>query len=159
MANFNLNKVILGGRLTADPELRQTTSGIPVCSFTVAVNRRTSSEGSQQADFINCQAWRQTAEFLSRYFRKGSSICVIGSIQTRSWTDQSNQKRYSTEVVADEINFVDAKGESPVGRQSAAPSVGASQYTPESYGAPSFSSQDEDAPRFEDIPNDDDLPF
>ena len=158
MANFNLNKVILGGRLTADPELRQTTSGIPVCSFTVAVNRRTSSENSQQADFITCQAWRQTAEFLSRYFRKGSSICVIGSIQTRTWTDQNNQKHYATEVVADEINFVDSKGESPAGRQSA-PSAGASQYTPESYGTPSFSSQNADAPRFEDIPNDDDLPF
>lgn len=157
MANFNLNKVIIGGRLTADPELRQTSSGIPVSSFTVAVNRRTSSEGAQQADFINVIAWRNQAEFLCRFFRKGSSICVVGSIQTRSWTDQNNQKRYSTDVVADEINFVDSKGESPAGRQpSARP---ASQYTPESYGNPSFSSQDEDAPRFEDIPNDDDLPF
>ncbi len=157
MANFNLNKVIIGGRLTADPELRQTSSGIPVSSFTVAVNRRTSTEGAQQADFINVIAWRNQAEFLCRFFRKGSSICVVGSIQTRSWTDQNNQKRYSTDVVADEINFVDAKGESPVGRQpSARP---ASQYTPESYGNPSFSSQDDDAPRFEDIPNDDDLPF
>lgn len=157
MANFNLNKVILGGRLTSDPELRQTSSGIPVSSFTVAVNRRTSAEGAQQADFINVIAWRSQAEFVFRFFRKGSSICVIGSIQTRSWTDQNSQKRYSTEVVADEINFVDAKGESPAGRQpSARP---ASQYTPESYGNPSFSSQDDDAPRFEDIPNDDDLPF
>ena len=157
MANFNLNKVILGGRLTADPELRQTSSGIPVCSFSVAVNRRTSADGAQQADFINVIAWRNQAEFLCRFFRKGSSICIVGSIQTRNWTDQNNQKRYSTEVVADEINFVDSKGESPAGRQpSARP---ASQYTPESYGNPSFSSQDDDAPRFEDIPNDDDLPF
>ncbi len=157
MANFNLNKVIIGGRLTADPELRQTSSGIPVSSFTVAVNRRTSAEGAQQADFINVIAWRNQAEFLCRFFRKGSSICVVGSIQTRSWTDQNNQKRYSTDVVADEINFVDSKGESPAGRQPGARP--ASQYTPESYGNPSFSSQDEDAPRFEDIPNDDDLPF
>ena len=157
MANFNLNKVIIGGRLTADPELRQTSSGIPVSSFTVAVNRRTSTEGAQQADFINVIAWRNQAEFLCRFFRKGSSICVVGSIQTRSWTDQNNQKRYSTDVVADEINFVDSKGESPAGKQTGARP--ASQYTPESYGTPSFSSQDEDAPRFEDIPNDDDLPF
>ena len=157
MANFNLNKVILGGRLTADPELRQTSSGIPVCSFSVAVNRRTSAEGAQQADFINVIAWRNQAEFLCRFFRKGSSICVVGSIQTRSWTDQNNQKRYSTDVVADEINFVDSKGESPAGKQTGTRL--ASQYTPESYGNPSFSSQDEDAPRFEDIPNDDDLPF
>ena len=157
MANFNLNKVIIGGRLTADPELRQTSSGIPVSSFTVAVNRRTSTEGAQQADFINVIAWRNQAEFLCRFFRKGSSICVVGSIQTRSWTDQNNQKRYSTDVVADEINFVDSKGESSAVKQTGARS--ASQYTPESYGNPSFSSQDEDAPRFEDIPNDDDLPF
>ncbi len=156
MANFNLNKVIIGGRLTADPEIRQTSSGIPVCSFSVAVNRRTSAEGAQQADFINVVAWRNQAEFVCRFFRKGSSICVIGSIQTRSWTDQNNQKRYATDVVADEINFVDSKGESPAGGQVR---TGASQYTPESYGAPSFSSQDVDAPRFEDIPNDDDLPF
>lgn len=156
MANFNLNKVIIGGRLTADPEIRQTSSGIPVCSFSVAVNRRTSAEGAQQADFINVVAWRNQAEFVCRFFRKGSSICVIGSIQTRSWTDQNNQKRYATDVVADEINFVDSKGESPAGGQARA---GASQYTPESYGTPSFSSQDADAPRFEDIPNDDDLPF
>ena len=153
MANFNLNKVIIGGRLTADPELKQTSSGITVCTFSVAVNRRTSGEGAQQADFISVVAWRQQAEFVSRFFRKGSSICVIGSIQTRSWTDQNNQKRYATDVVADEINFVDSKGESPAARGAGA------QYTPESYGAPSFSSQDADAPRFEDIPNDDDLPF
>ncbi len=156
MANFNLNKVIIGGRLTADPEIRQTSSGTPVCSFSVAVNRRTSTEGAQQADFINVVAWRNQAEFVCRFFRKGSSICVIGSIQTRSWTDQNNQKRYSTDVVADEINFVDSKSESPMGGQARS---NASQYTPESYGTPSFSSQDEDAPRFEDIPNDDDLPF
>ena len=153
MANFNLNKVIIGGRLTADPELKQTSSGITVCTFSVAVNRRTSAEGAQQADFINVVAWRNQAEFVSRFFRKGSSICVIGSIQTRSWTDQNNQKRYATDVVADEINFVDSKGESPASRG------GSAQYTPESYGTPSFSNQDADAPRFEDIPNDDDLPF
>ena len=159
MANFNFNKVILGGRLTGDPELKTTQSGISVTSFSVAVNRRYSGAADQQpqADFINVVAWRQKAEFVSRYFRKGSSICVVGSLQTRSWTDRNGQKRYATEVVADEINFVDSKGESPAGRQpSARP---ASQYTPESYGNPSFSSQDDDAPRFEDIPNDDDLPF
>ncbi len=160
MANFNLNKVILGGRLTADPELRQTPTGTPVCRFSVAVNRRPSSDGNQQTDFINCVAWRNTAEFLSRYFHKGSSICVIGSIQTSSWTDQNNQKRYSTDILVDEINFVDSKGESPASAGQPYQSRGnASQYTPESYAAPSFSSQNADAPRFEDIPSDDDLPF
>ena len=115
MANFNFNKAILGGRLTADPELKQTQSGVPVCSFTVAVSRRFQSKNNTdqsqpQADFINVVSWRQQAEFVSRYFRKGSSICVVGQIQTRTWTDNQNQKRYATEVVADEVMFVDAKG-------------------------------------------------
>ena len=94
MANFNFNKVILGGRLTADPELRTTATGVSVVSFTVAVNRRfvnKNSEDQPQADFINCTAWRATAEFISRYFKKASSICVVGSIQTRNWTDQQGQ--------------------------------------------------------------------
>lgn len=159
MANFNFNKAILGGRLTADPELKQTQSGIPVCTFSVAVNRRyqsknsTESQSQQQTDFINVVAWRQQAEFVSRYFRKGSSICVVGQIQTRTWTDNQNQKRYATEVVADEIQFVDAKGEGPAAQQG-----GASAYTPDNY-TPAFSSQQEAAPKFEEMSNDDDLPF
>ena len=158
MANLNLNKVILGGRLTADPELKQTNSGIPVCSFSVAVNRRvrqTEENSAQQtADFINCTAWRQTAEFISRYFHKGSSICVTGSIQTRSWTDQNGQKRYATEVVIDEAMFVDSKSESS--GSYAAPSA---PQTPNQYSAPAYSSQAHAAPKFEEISTDDDLPF
>lgn len=156
MANFNLNKVILGGRLTADPELKQTQSGIPVCSFTVAVNRRRSGEGEQQVDFITCQAWRQTAEFLSRYFRKGSSICVIGSIQTRTWTDQNNQKHYSTEVIADEINFVDSRGENSasVAPSDYVPKTYPSTYVPDAYKANSTAQA-----QFELVENDDGLPF
>ena len=102
MANFNLNKVILGGRVTADPELKHTPQGISVCSFSIAVNRR-SKDGQAPADFINCQAWRATAEFISRYFKKGSSICLVGSLQTRTWNDQNGNKRYATEVIADEV--------------------------------------------------------
>ena len=115
MANFNFNKVILGGRLTADPELKTTTTGVSVTSFSIAVNRRFSGKNGEdnQADFINVTAWRQTAEFITRYFRKASSICVVGTIQTRSWTDNQGQKRYTTEVVADEAYFVDAKSETP----------------------------------------------
>lgn len=151
MANFNFNKVILGGRLTADPELKTTQSGIPVTSFSIAVNRRASkaADGQQQADFINCVAWRQQAEFITRFFRKGSSICVVGTIQTRNWTDQQGQKRYVTEVVVDEASFVDSKGEAP---------AGGSAYTPGSYQTPGFSS-DAGAPHFEEMANDDDLPF
>jgi single-strand DNA-binding protein len=152
MANFNFNKVILGGRITADPELKQTQSGVAVCSFSVAVNRRYQKDAeSQQTDFINVVAWRQQAEFVTRYFRKGSSICVVGTIQTRSWTDNQGQKRYATDVVADEINFVDSKGEG-------ASNQGGNPYAAESY-APSFASQNQEAPKFEEISNDDDLPF
>ena len=153
MANFNFNKVILGGRLTADPELKQTQSGIPVVSFSIAVNRRyQSKDAPQQTDFFNVTAWRATAEFVSKYFRKGSSICVTGSIQNRTWTDQQGQKRYATDIVADEVMFVDSRQES-----SGAPA--APQYTPDAYSAPSFSTPAASAPRFEEVKTDDDLPF
>lgn len=145
MSNLNLNKVILGGRLIADPELKQTTNGNSVCSFSLAVNRRFQKEGEQQqADFINCVAWRSTAEFICRYFKKGSSLCIVGNIQTRTWTDQNNQKRYATDVIVDEAMFVDSKSD---GGQ--APSGG---YVPDAYTAPA-------APNFEELKEDDDLPF
>lgn len=157
MANFNFNKVILGGRLTADPELRSTPNGVTVTSFSIAVNRRFSGANSeQQTDFINCVAWRQQAEFISKYFRKGSSICVVGSIQTRSWTDQNGQKRYATDVVVDEVQFVDSKGENPASR---AGSPAAAPYTPASYGGASYAGTTDSAPKFEEMSNEDDLPF
>lgn len=112
MSNFNFNKVILGGRLTADVELKQTPQGVSVCQFSIAINRRTSKEQEQQADFINCVAWRNTAEFISKYFKKGSSICVSGSLQTRSWTDGNGNKKFATEVKVDDAYFVDGKNES-----------------------------------------------
>ena len=140
MANFNFNKVILGGRLTADPELKTTPSGISVTSFTVAVNRRYGGKAGEeaQADFFYVTAWRQTAEFITRYFRKASSICIMGSIQTRTWIDQNGQKRFATEIVADEAYFVDAKSESPIAVQQAAAMMQQNQapsYVPDGYGA------------------------
>lgn len=111
MANFNLNYTILGGRLTSDVELKATQSGVSFCSFTIAVNRKYQQNGKQQTDFINCNAWRQTAEFVSKYFKKGSSICVIGEIQTREWTDNNGQKRFATDVKVNEANFVDSKND------------------------------------------------
>ena len=115
MSNLNLNKVVLCGRLTADPELKQTQNGIGVVSFTIAVNRRftrgADGQNNSQADFISCVAWRQTAEFISRYFKKGSSLCVTGSIQTRTWNDNTGAKRYVTEVVVDEAMFVDSRAD------------------------------------------------
>lgn len=112
MSNFNFNKVILGGRLTADVELKQTPQGVSVCQFSIAINRRTGKEQEQQADFINCVAWRNTAEFISKYFKKGSSICVSGSLQVRSWTDGNGNKKFATEVKVDDAYFVDGKNES-----------------------------------------------
>ena len=115
MSNLNLNKVVLCGRLTTDPELRSTNQQTPVVSFTLAVNRRFNSKDAaekQITDFINCVAWRATAEFISKYFRKGSALCITGSIQVRKWTDNQNQTRYSTEVVVDEAMFVDSKSDS-----------------------------------------------
>lgn len=148
MANFNINKSIIGGRLTADPELRQTNSGVSVCSFTVAVNRRFSKDGEREADFINVQAWRQTAEFICNYFKKGSSICIAGAIQTRSWEDQNGQKRFATEVVADEAYFVDGKNDG-AGAEGASPT----NYTPDAY-------KSGQSAKFEEIPdNGDGLPF
>lgn len=117
MANFNINKVIVGGHLTAEPELKQTPSGNMVMSFSVAVNRRVQAKQENgravqtQADFINCVAWRERAEFIARYFHKGSSICVCGHLQTRSWTDGQGTKRYATEVIVDESYFVDSKAD------------------------------------------------
>ena len=131
MSNFNFNKVILGGRLTADPELKSTPGGLYVTTFTVAVNRRGKD---QPTDFINVTAWRQTAEFVVRNFRKASGICIVGSIQTRSWTDPQGQKRYATEGVADEVFFVDSKSEAQKTdpAQTAAPNPTAG-YIPEQY--------------------------
>ncbi len=156
MSSLNLNKVILVGRMTADPELKQTQSGISVTSFSIAVNRRFTKAGEQaQADFLNIVAWRQQAEFVARYFHKGSAICIVGSLQSRSWTDQNNQKRYATEVIADEISFVDSKSDN----NGAAPGT-FNQYPPsENYSAPAFASNEEASSKFEELSNDDDLPF
>ena len=106
-----MNKVILMGRLTRDPEVRYTqTSNTLVATFSLAVNRRFTREGdTQTADFINIVAWGKTGEFCSKYFKKGQQVGIIGRIQTRTWEDQQGQKRYITEVVAEETYFADSK--------------------------------------------------
>ncbi len=110
-----MNKVILMGRLTKDPELRQSQNGISVARFTIAVNRRFAKDGQQQADFINCVAWRQTGEFIAKYFEKGSMIAVTGSIQTRTWDGNDGKKQYATEVIVDEAYFTGSKSENSTG--------------------------------------------
>ncbi len=107
-----MNKVILMGRLTRDVEMRQTPSGASLARFTIAVDRRFSGrDGQRQADFISCAAWRQTGEFISRYFQKGSMIAVSGSIQSRSWEGQDGKRQYATEVVVDEAYFTGSRAE------------------------------------------------
>lgn len=134
--SLNLNKVILGGRLTATPELKQTPNGVSVTTFTIAVNRK-GRDGL--TDFIDCQAWRQTAEFITKYFSKGNAICIVGSLQKRSWKDKNGENRYVTEVIADEAMFVESKGETPT------------------FDVPADSKPIE--PKFESLNADDPLPF
>lgn len=102
-----LNKAILMGRLTADPDYRQTPSGVSVATFSLAVNRNYNRE---QTDFINIVVWRQTADFVSKYFRKGQLVAVEGSIQTRNYEDRNGNKRSAVEVVADQVYFAESKG-------------------------------------------------
>ncbi|MGN0787091.1 MAG: single-stranded DNA-binding protein [Christensenellales bacterium] len=109
--SLNLNKVMLAGRITADLDLRYTPSQVPCISFTVAVTRSyTGTDGEKQSDFIRCTAWRKTAEFISKYFSKGSAIFIEGEIQTRSWKDEKTGKQaYATEVLVSKVAFVENK--------------------------------------------------
>ena len=152
-----LNCIVIMGRLVADPELLTTNSGLPKVNFCVAVDRRFQKAGEErQTDFINCVAWRQTAEFVSRYFRKGSMIAVQGSLQARKFEDKNGQKRTAYEVVADNVSFCGSKAESgmgaPAGNYGGAPAGNyAAQAAPASY---SNSTPDD----FSQVV-DDDLPF
>ena len=135
------NKVILIGNLTTDPELKQSTSGVSVCSFNIAVNRKYNKD---EVDFISIVTWRQQAEFVSKYFKKGQAILVCGQIQTRSYTDKQNNKRTAVEVVADEVSFVGSKESSTEAKNEA--------YVPSAYTT--------NSQNFEEIAsNDADLPF
>lgn len=108
-----LNSVIIMGRLTATPELKTTSSGLPVTSFTVAVDRRFQKQGEEkQTDFLNVVAWRQTADFVCKYFNKGSMIAVQGELQTRNYEDKNGNKRVATEIVADNVSFCGGKKDS-----------------------------------------------
>ena len=111
-----MNKVILMGRLTKDVEMRQTPNGVSLARFSIAVTRRfKNSNGEYDADFINCVAWRQTGEFIARYFQKGGMIAIVGSIQTRSWDGNDGKKQYATEVIVDEAYFTGSKSENSTG--------------------------------------------
>ena len=146
-----LNHITIMGRLVKDPELRRTQSGVAVCSFTVAVDRDFQSReaAEKQTDFIDVVAWRQTAEFVSKYFTKGRMIVVDGSLQSRKWQDKTGQNRVSWEVLANNIYFVDSKRDGMSGGDYSAPAYGAPA---DSYSAPSSGS-------FAEIEEDGELPF
>ena len=150
MASFN--KVILIGNIVADPELKQTQGGLSVCSFNIAVNRKFSKDGEQACDFITIQAWRQTAEFVTKYFKKGQPILVCGQLQTRSWTDSQGQKRYATEVVADEVSFVAPASNEQKPATPPNPMSFQTGPMPSAYSGANN-------PHFEEIPIDGQLPF
>lgn len=139
-----LNNAVIMGRLVADPEQRVTNSGISVTSITVAVDRRFTKQGEEkQADFIDVIAWRQTAEFICKYFRKGSMIAIQGYIQTRTYEDKNGIKRKAVEIVADNVSFCGSKNENT---------------TPSASPTPSMNISADDDNDFQEIPEDD-LPF
>ena len=139
-----LNHITIMGRLTRDPELRRTGSGIAVASFTVAVDRDFGGRdgGEKETDFIDCVAWRQTGEFVSKYFTKGRMIVVSGRLQIRSWTDKDGNKRRTAEVVADNCYFGDSK------RDGDNSSYGGNTYGGNSYGNNNYGGYNAPAPSF-----------
>ena len=152
-----MNKVILIGRLTSEPDFRQTTSGIPVCRIRIAVNRPKQKDKEQQADFINCTAWRSTAEFIARYFSKGSKIVVEGQLRNNDYTDQNNVKHFSMDVLIEGVEFGESKGtgggsqpQTYQQQQTAAPRPAAPAEEPLSLG---------DLGEFEEILSDGEVPF
>ena len=136
-----INKVILMGRLTRDPEMRHTNSGTPVTTFSIAIDNGYGD--NKRTDFVNCLAWNKTAEFVTKYFTKGKMIIVIGRIATRSWETQDGKRAYATEVIANEVNF----GESKTSPQ---------LNTPQTAAQPPIQDDDDD---FTPLDEDDDLPF
>ena len=151
-----LNKIFLQGRLVADPELRQTPSGVAVVSFRMAVDRdfKNKETGEKEADFVNIVAWRNTAEFVSRFFTKGRMAIVEGRLQIRSYTDRDGNKRTAAEVVADNVYFGDSRRDGEGGGYAPPPRAAAPMSAP-SYGAPTPSSD-----QFADLGEDDgELPF
>lgn len=147
-----INKVILMGRLTRDPELRHTGSGTAVCSFTVAIDNGYGDNRS--TDFINCVAWNKSAEFVEKYFTKGRMIIVVGRIQTRTWEGQDGKKNYVTEVVANEVSFGESKRNAEENGSYSAPR---SDYNPAmSTELPDMPAEADD---FVTLDTNDDLPF
>lgn len=160
-----MNKVILMGRLTRDPEVRysQAAEPIAVVRFTIAVNKRFKREGEADADFINCVAFGKTGEFTNRYFKKGNMISVVGRISTNTWTDNNGQKRYSTEVIVEEQFFCESKAAAEASRGSYVPPAQAAAAeaasAPQPQQPPVSDSGSDSFYKVEQSVDDDDLPF
>ena len=155
-----INKAILMGRLTRDPELRHTSSGTPVCSFSIAIDNGYGDK--RQTDFINCVAWNKTAEFVSNYFSKGKMIIVIGRISTRTWEGQDGKKNYATEVVASEVSFGESKRSQDGGPYQPGPGADmapSAPSVPESPAVPSYPGTPAEDAFTPLLDTDDDLPF
>lgn len=151
MANFNVNKIILGGRISSDIELKTTPSGVSVVSFSITVNRRGGKQGEEQkSDFFSCVAWRGTAEFITQYFRKGSAIYVFGTIENNNWTDNNGVTHYGSRVTVDEAYFVDSKADAPGGAAIVKPEASV-------YKSPAM--DDGGYTQLEPLANNDELPF
>jgi single-strand DNA-binding protein len=165
-----LNKVILMGRLCADPELRRTTSGVPVCRIRVAVNRPSKKDTEQKADFINVTCWRTTAEFVARFFSKGKMIIVEGCLRNNDYTDQNGVKHYSMDVLTSNVGFGESKGSgSDASQPQTAPQYGAvpppnnNPYAQQSAPQTAATAQDalsiDNLGEFEEILSDGEVPF
>lgn len=146
---MSINITVLTGRLTSDVELKTTQNGVSVCSFSIAVDRKHKQGEEKQADFINIVAWRGTAEFVSKYFSKGSTIGIEGSIQTRNYTDKNGNNRTAFEIVANNVHFIDSKRSQSGGEGNSLP-------TPENDPLPAFAERLE---QFQEVQDDGDLPF
>lgn len=157
-----MNKCIFTGRLCADPEFRQTQSGVAVCRFRIAVNRPYSKDKEQKADFINCTAWRNTAEFISRYFSKGSAIIVEGSLHNSDYTDQNGVKHYGMDVQVSNVEFGESKKSGENSNATYQPAAPQQQYSQPNQQSPV---QYNNAPgvvdlnEFEEILSDGEVPF
>ena len=153
-----LNNVVLMGRLTADPELRQTSTGIEVTSFSIAIDRGYARQGEErQTDFINCVAWRQTAKFITSYFRKGQMIALVGAIRTRSYEDKKGNKRTAFEVYATEVSFCGSKAGGNPSTASGLPSLAGTAGQSEAEGISYYGNAT--AADFSEILDDEDFPF
>lgn len=154
-----MNRVTIMGRLCADPDFRQTQSGIPVCRFRVAVNRPKQKDKEQQADFINCTAWRSTAEFICRYFTKGQQILLEGQLRNNDYTDNNGVKHYSMDVLVDQVYFTGSKNENAQQEtQQYQPQASAPVQKPQAY-AQEQPVNDLNLDDFEEILGDGEVPF